>query len=86
MAMIDGDFAIGANDDVDVDAKDDQPVEQTQQGQGEKQGGRQGSDQLCPIWMYDDHHFVINNDNNIFDGKKTKLGKIFKARSKSPPN
>ena len=47
--MIDGDLAIGANDDVDGDANDDQPVEQTQQGQGEKQGGRRGSDQLCPI-------------------------------------
>ena len=61
MAMIDGDFAIGANDDVDVDANDDQPVEQTQQGQGEKQGGRQGSDQPCPIWMHDVHHLAIKN-------------------------
>ena len=68
MAMIDGDFAIGANDDVDVDANDDQPVEQTQQGQGEKQEGRQGSDQLCPIWMHDIHHLVIKNRKSIFDG------------------
>ena len=68
MAMIDGDFAIGANDDVEGDAKDDQPVEQTQQGQGEKQEGRQGSDQLCPIWMHDIHHLVIKNRKSIFDG------------------
>ena len=47
--MGDGNVASGANDDVDGGADDDQPIERTQQGQEEKQGGRRGSDQLCPI-------------------------------------
>ena len=49
MTLVDGDAAIDANDDVDGDANDDLPAERTQQGQGEKQGGRRGTDQLCPI-------------------------------------
>ena len=44
MALVDVEAAIGANDDVDGGANDDLPAERTQQGQGEKQGGRQGSD------------------------------------------
>ena len=47
--MVGTNVACCANDNGDGGANDDQPVERTQQGQVEKQGGRQESDQLCPI-------------------------------------